>query len=125
MKNPAGKILKKPVGKRCFETAFAAPSSESQAPPNKVSKHTPKKPAGTGAELAALREQTDQYLQKLGCEGRGLIFYAKRQRFQVDYTFDGTKGQVTQRSEGQDDHGAEIACHKKFHQRAKEYLGEA
>ena len=90
-----------------------------QVPTEKAAK-VPKEVEG---DLGKLRKQTKTYLQKMRQENvRGMYFYEKGGRFQVDWAYDSKKFRVVQKVSSAEDGDAEKLAHQKFATKASDLL---
>ncbi len=75
-----------------------------------------KKPAAKGDPLDALRATTAEILRHLGySDHKGVHFYEKGKRFQLDYKTRDKYAQECAKAPGKRDREAEASTHKKFH----------
>ena len=71
-------------------------------------------------DLLTLQQKTSEILEAMGVEGRGLFYYEKHARWQVDFIFKGIRGQVTLK--GAKSHDTEKTAHIKFQDKAEQVM---
>merc|ERR1711904_311249 len=70
--------------------------------------------------LEELRAETTAQLKKMGMQGtKGLFYYEKFKRFQIDF---GRGCRVMKKAQGPKDEDAERTTHTKFHEKASQYF---
>ena len=87
-----------------------------------------KRPSGLqeveDANLQLLRKKTNDILKTMGSATRGVFYYAKGSKIQVDYAFKSKASQITTAAKGPNDEEAEAKTHQKFHLKAALVIGE-